>query len=91
MFEHFPANGPSVQIEDSKAKSLMSAISNQWENEDTDHGTLYMAVYDWAFTTSARGVELHIPKLKTGGSIPLNKIATDKFGFEIYGDCFLKL
>jgi hypothetical protein len=50
-----------------------------------------MGVFDWAYKKTANGIELEIPKLASGGTIPLNVTATKKFGIDIYGDCFLKL
>lgn len=91
MYEHYPANDDVQQIQDEEAHKLMNSISSQWEDEMTNFGKLFMGVFDWAYEKTANGIELKIPNLASGGSIPLNKNATEKFGFEIYGDCFLKL
>lgn len=68
----------------------MKEISQQWEDEGTKWGTLYMGVYDWAFSNDKGMPELHIPKLRTGGEIQKNINATSFFGIDIFGDCFLK-
>ena len=91
MFEHYPVRGQAQLISDAQALQLMNQISSQWEDEQTPFGRLYMGVYDWDYKNTSMGVELLIPNLKGGGSIPLNQTATSKFGFEIYGDCFLKV
>lgn len=91
MFEHYPVTETVEQIDDSQASKLMNSISSQWEDEQTPFGKLYMGVYNWDYKNTPNGMELLIPNLRGGGSVPLNKEATKKFGFEIYGDCFLKL
>jgi hypothetical protein len=91
MYEHYPVTGNVQQIPDAQAHQLMNTISPQWEDETTPFGKLYMGVFDWAYSNTPNGMQLHIPNLASGGSIPLNTNATQKFGFDIYGDCFLKL
>jgi len=89
MFEYYSVDGTIEKISEEKAIQLMDSISSQWEDESTSFGQLYMGVYDWAFNENP--FYLKIPHLSTGGEIPFNEKASEKFGFEIYGDCFLKL
>lgn len=91
MFEHYPVTGDIQQISVEQAQKLMDSISDQWEDEQTSFGKLYMGVFDWDYKNTPTRMEILIPNLRGGGQIPLNKTATDKFGFEIYGDCFLKI
>lgn len=91
MFEHYPVTGQIQQISDADASKMMNEISSQWEDEKTPFGKLFMGVFDWDYKNTPTGMEILIPNLRGGGSIPLNQQATDKFGFEIYGDCFLKI
>ena len=91
MYRHYSTDGQTNDISIEEAHKLMDSISNQWEDESTDLGKLYMGVFDWDYTSTDSGIELNIPKLAGGGEIPLNKVATKEFGFEIYGDCFLKI
>lgn len=91
MFEHYSIESTVVQISQADAAKKMHEISEQWEDEITPFGKLFMGVFDWDFEEKPNGIELKIPNLAGGGSIPLNVKATEKFGFEIYGDCFLKL
>jgi hypothetical protein len=64
----------------------MNNLCEQWEDEGTPHGKLIMGVHDWAFT----GSTVHIPNLRTGGSVPMNETVKAIDDGEIYGDCFLK-
>lgn len=89
MFEHYSIDGSLTKISKEEAVRKMDEISEQWEDEATKFGKLYLGVYDWAYTENP--FQLLIPTLRTGGSIPKNERATQKFGFDIYGDCFLKL
>lgn len=91
MYEHYSVDGNVQQIQDAQAHQLMDSISSQWEDETTKFGKLYMGVFDWAYDETPNGIEMKIPNLASGGSVPLNVNATQKFGFEIYGDCFLKI
>lgn len=90
MYEHYPVTGNVQQIQDAQAHQMMNSISSQWEDETTPFGKLFMGVFDWAYEETKHGIELKIPNLADGGSVPLNVNATQKFGFDIYGDCFLK-
>jgi hypothetical protein len=87
---HFTLIGSIDNLSDSEASKKMTEISQQWEDEMTKFGKLYMGVYDWAFTDDEAVFELHIPKLRTGGEIQKNINATRFFGIDIFGDCFLK-
>ena len=91
MYEHYLVTGEVKKLQDDEAQKMMSEISSQWEDEDTSFGKLFMGVFDWAYKKTSIGIELEIPKLASGGTIPLNTIASKKFGFDIYGDCFLEL
>ena len=91
MYEYYSVNGQIEKIEDVKAHQIMHSISTQWEDEATKFGKLYMGVFDWAFEETSGGIKFNIPNLDSGGSVPLNLKATEKFGFDIYGDCFLKI
>lgn len=91
MYRHYSTDGQTNDISIKEAHELMDSISNQWEDESTDLGKLFVGVFDWDYTSTDSGIELNIPKLAVGGEIPLNEAATKEFGFEIYGDCFLKL
>ncbi len=91
MYEHYPVTGNVQQIQDAQAHQMMNSISSQWEDETTPFGKLFMGVFDWAYEETQNGIELKIPNLADGGSVPLNVNATVKFGFDIYGDCFLKI
>ncbi len=86
MYYHFFPNGTVEKIADAEAHARMNTISQQWEDETHKLGKLWLGVHDWAYTGSV----IHVPKLRTGGSVPENKIAHSVFGGEyIYGDCFL--
>ncbi|OJV52977.1 MAG: hypothetical protein BGO31_04275 [Bacteroidetes bacterium 43-16] len=89
MFEHYSIDGSISELSKEEAFKKMNEISQQWEDELTNFGRLYMGVYDWAYKENP--FELLIPNLRTGGAIPKNEKASQKFGFDIYGDCFLKL
>lgn len=91
MYEHYLVTGEVKQLQDKDAQKMMGIISSQWEDETTPFGKLFMGVFDWAYKKTSNGIELEIPNLASGGSIPLNTNGTKKFGFDIYGDCFLKL
>ena len=88
---HFTLTGSIDNLSDSEASKKMTEISQQWEDETTKFGKLYMGVYDWAFTNDKGVFKLHIPKLREGGEIQKNVNATSFFGFDIFGDCFLKV
>jgi hypothetical protein len=90
-YEHYPVTGAIVVLNDEEATTLMNTISPQWEDEETNFGKIFVGVYDWAFSKTKNGMEIHMPKLRLGGEIPLNKQATTKFGMDIFGDCFLKI
>lgn len=90
MYHYFPVTGNIAKMLKEKASVRMDEISDQWEDEETPYGELYLGVHDWAYSQTAQGIELHIPKLASGGSVPLNELASNFFDFEIYGDCFLK-
>lgn len=91
MYEHYPVKGPVEQISDAEASKIMNEISPQWEFEKTKFGNLLLGVYNWDYKETPTKMVVLIPNLRGGGSIPLNQAATDKFGFKIYGDCFLKI
>jgi hypothetical protein len=91
MYEYYPVIGEVRQISDDDAHKLMDEISSQWEGERTPFGRLTYGVYNWAYTETPTEIKLHIPKLNGGGEIPLNTSAKAKFGFDVYGDCFLKI
>ena len=91
MFEHYTINGSVTKLSSEDALKKMNEISEQWEEETTSFGKLFMGVFNWAYENTAKGIELKIPNLADGGSVPINDIASKKFGFIIYGDCFLKL
>lgn len=90
MIEHYPVQGDVQELSDEDAQKLMDEISQQWEDEKTPFGKLYTGVHDWDFTSTGTVIKVNIPKLRTGGEMPLNTTAKAKFGFDIYGDCFLK-
>jgi len=87
---HFTLAGSIDKLSDAEASNKMKQISSQWEDEKTKFGKLFLGVYDWAFTNNEKGFQLHIPKLATGGEIQKNVNASSFFGFDIFGDCFLK-
>jgi hypothetical protein len=91
MYEHYSTTGDVQQIQDTQAHQMMDNISSQWEDEATQDGKLFIGVFDWAYEETSNGIELKIPNLAGGGSVPLNVNASKKFGLEIYGDCFLKI
>jgi hypothetical protein len=88
QYYYFPCNGEICTVSEHEANSKMNEISNQWEDESTKFGKLFMGVYDWDFDEVT--LDLKIPNLRTGGQIPINKKASLFFGFDIFGDCFLK-
>lgn len=90
MMKHFKLDGQIEDITKQEAGKRMSKISSQWEKETTNRGKLHMGVYDWDFTSTKFGMTINIPKLRTGGEIQKNQSASDFFGFDIYGDCFLE-
>lgn len=87
-YYHFTSNNELTKISQKNALETMDEISPQWEEEITEFGKLFMGIYDWDF--DEKTLELKIPKIRTGGEIPLNKKASLFFGFEIFGACFLK-
>ena len=87
---HFALTGSINKMTEKEASEERSQISQQWENENTKFGKLFMGVYDWAYSDGEGGFQLHIPMLRTGGQIQKNTTATSFFGFDIYGDCFLE-
>lgn len=89
MFEHYDINGSVTKLTTDQAMKKMNEISEQWEDEKTIFGKLFIAVYDWAFDKET--LEILIPNLRTGGSVPKNNEASKKFGGSIFGDCFLKI
>jgi len=90
MFEHYSVDGSVTQLPKEDASKKMHEISEQWEDETTYFGKLFMGVFDWDYDKNNPFKPL-IPNLRSGGTIPKNEVATKKFGFDIYGDCFLKL
>jgi len=91
MYYHFPVQGAIQKISDATAQVLMSQISNQWEDEPTPYGKLFLGVYDWAFSKQGTTLKIEAPNLIGGGSVPNNENAAATLGGEpIYGDCFLK-
>ncbi|MFF5382606.1 hypothetical protein [Pedobacter suwonensis] len=91
MFEHYSIDGSVTKLSKEDAIKKMDEISEQWEDETTSFGKLLIGVFDWAYEETTNGIKLKIPNLADGGSVPKNDVATKKFGFDIYGDCFLKL
>lgn len=91
MFRYYPIEGNVRDISDAEAHQLMNEICEQWEDEITPLGRLFMGVYDWDFSNTPLGMEINIPNLRTGGAVPKNEVGSAEFGFEIFGDCFLKL
>jgi hypothetical protein len=91
MYKHYSVSGNVQDLTDEQAGQMMDSISTQWEDEKTPLGRLYMGVFDWAYSKTDKGIILDIPNLRTGGAIPLNENAKKVFGFDIFGDCFLKL
>ena len=89
MYEYYPVVGNVSTLTAEEATKKMYEITGQWEDENTKFGKLFMGVYDWAFTDNP--FQILIPRLRTGGSIPKNEEASEKFGFDIFGDCFLKI
>ena len=87
---HFTLTGSIDNLSDNENSEKMTQISQQWEDETTKFGKLYMGVHDWAFTNDNGVFEVHVPKLNGGGEIQKNINATSFFGFDIFGDCFLK-
>lgn len=85
---HFTLTQKIEELPDKDASDKMYQISQQWEDEGTPFGKLYLGVYDWAHDKQT--LDLHIPKLRTGGEIAKNERASLFFGFDIYGDCFLE-
>lgn len=90
MYYYFPTIGRISIIDKTDLSSKMDIISSQWEDEITDWGTLYMGVFDWVYSENNGSLELLIPQLASGGSIPKNETASNLFGFDVYGECFLK-
>jgi len=90
MYYYLSVNDKPLKLEDKETFIKMDEISSQWEDEITPYGKLLMGVFDWDFTTGKLGIELKIPNLRNGGSIAKNETATSFFGFDIFGDCFLK-
>jgi hypothetical protein len=91
MYKHYSCTKPSSNISDSDANDLMDGISDQWEDESTPLGKVFLPVFDWDYTETPAGIELRIPFLASGEEIPYNSEASKDFGFDIYGDCFLKI
>lgn len=91
MYRHYSIDGEIKDVSDQEAHQKMNEVSDQWEDETTSHGKLFMGVFDWAYSNRNGEVVIEIPNLRTGGAIPKNEKATEEFGFDIYGDCFLKL
>lgn len=89
MYEYYPVGGPVEKMTEKEATTKMYEIAKQWEDKSTTYGKLFMGVYDWAFTQNP--FQILAPNLRTGGAIPKNENASKKFGFDIYGDVFLKL
>jgi hypothetical protein len=89
MYYHFPTTGTIQQLSKADAIKKMDEICEQWEDENNTLGKLFMGVFDWDFKESKNGIEMNIPHLADGGSIPKNEKASKLFGFDIYGDCFL--
>lgn len=90
MYYYFAINEKPQKQEVKEAIKKMDEISTQWEDEDTPFGKLFLGVFDWDYTNGKYGVELKIPNLRNGGSIPKNETASAFFGFDIFGECFLK-
>jgi hypothetical protein len=91
MYRYYPVSGTVRDVQNEEAQFLMNQQSSQWEDERTEHGILLMAVYDWASFMRDSEFVIDIPNLREGGNVALNTHASAFFGFEIYGDCFLKL
>lgn len=91
MFEHYSTDGSVTKLSKTDAVKKMDEISEQWEDEVTDFGKLFTGVFDWAVEKTKNMIEIKIPNLAGGGTVPKNEVATKKFGIDIYGDCFLKL
>lgn len=91
MYEHYSVDGIVTNLSKEDAIKKMSEICDQWEDETTVFGKLSMGVFDWEFEETEEGIDLKIPNLADGGVVPKNDVATTKFGFDIFGDCFLKL
>jgi hypothetical protein len=87
---HFTLKNTVVKMTSNEAIKKMDQISPQWEDESTEFGELNMGVYDWDFSDDEKGIQLNIPKLRTGGEIQKNEKASNFFGFDIFGDCFLE-
>lgn len=87
QYYHFATDDTVEIISKELAIKKMNDISSQWEDESTSFGKLHLGVYDWDYNKVT--LELNIPKLITGGKIPINQKASSFFGFEIFGDCFL--
>jgi hypothetical protein len=91
MYEHYSIDSMVTKLDLKEAQDLMNEISDQWEDEQTEFGKLLTGVFDWDYKKTPQGIEVLIPNLRNGGSIPKNDNASKKFGFDIYGDCFLKV
>jgi hypothetical protein len=91
MYDHYPVKGTVKHIPDTEANAMMQVLAPRWEALETPLGTLYTGVYDWACTVTPLETTYHIPKLRTGGSVPCNITASKVFKFPIFGDCFLQL
>lgn len=90
MYYYIPVNGKvEKHIDKIKISKLMNEISAQWEDESSPIGTVYMAVYDWAYEEKDGQIKLLIPNLFGGGKVPANITAQKLIGGVIYGDCFL--
>lgn len=91
MYRHYSVNGEVKDTSDQEAHEKMTELCDQWEDEVTPLGKLFMGVFDWAYSNEGGQMIIEIPNLRTGGTVPKNEKATEEFGFDIYGDCFLKL
>jgi hypothetical protein len=89
MYYYFPVTGPVQKITKEEAIKKMDEISSQWEDESYPIGRLILGVFDWAFSKGENGIDIDIPNLRTGGSIPKNSNASLILGTEVFGDCFI--
>lgn len=86
----YPIKGEKQLMTVQRAQQHMSQGAGQWRNFELPFATVYYRHHEVVLVGQA-GLMAIIPELKKTAGEVLNPTISDLVGFEVFGNCFLKL
>ena len=86
---HFKLNGDIESLSMKETFLRLKDKSKDWQSELCDAGMLYTENLDLVFFDNDRGVQSQSIKYNKRASLLKNNVASQKLGFEVFGECIL--